>query len=133
MTATLLKVGREYIDLDFTFTKHPISNSVSVKKGVNAVKQSVLNLMRLKSNDKPFHPEIKSPIYEFMFDNASPIMEVVLEDEVKRYLEFYEPRVNITNVNVRFPGVNTLQCFIEGEVINISEPFTVNVLIERIR
>lgn len=131
--ATLLKPSREFVDLDFAFTMHPISKNVSVKKNVNAVKQSILNLMQLKTGDKPYHPEIKSPIYEFMFENASPIMEVVLEDEVKRYLDFYEPRAVIRNVDVRFPTVNSIQCTIEGEIVNTNEPFTVNTLIDRVR
>lgn len=133
MATTLLKPSREYIDLDFTFGKHPISNNVLVKKNVNSVKQSILNLMQLKSGDKPYHPEIKSPVYDFLFDNASPIMKVVIEDEIIKYLDYYEPRARITEVDVTFPNANAIVCNIYGQIVNTSEPFTVSVLIDRLR
>lgn len=133
MATTLLKAAKEYVDLDFSMVLHPITGNVPIKKQVNAVKQSILHLMRLKAGDKPFHPEIKSPIYSYMFDNASPIMGVVLEDEVKLYLRTYEPRVRVDSVEVSFPSTNSIRCNIQGEIINIKEPFTVFVLIDRIR
>lgn len=131
--ATLLKTSREYVDFDFTFTKHPITNNVSVKKNINAVKQSITHLMTLKEGDKPFHPEIKSPIYQYLFENASMITQIVLEDEVQRYLTTYEPRMKIIKVTISFPNPNAISCDVYGEIINITEPFTVNVLINRLR
>lgn len=130
---TLVKQSREYIDLDFSFAKHPISNNVAVKKNVNSVKQSILNLMQLKSGDKPYHPEIKSPIYDYLFENASPVMQVVLEGEVINYLNYYEPRASITSVSISFPNVNAIICNIVGTIVNTNEPFNVSVLVDRIR
>lgn len=131
--AIINKTIREFVDLDMSFAIHPITKNVSVKKNTNAVKQSVLNLLRIKSGEKPFHPEIKSPIYDFLFENSSPVLKIVIEDEVKKYLEFYEPRVEITNVNVTFPNVNGISCDVEGRILNVSEPFTVNVFVDRVR
>lgn len=131
--ATLLKSSKEYVDLDFSFVKHPSNNNVSIKKNVNAVKQSILHLLRLKKGDKPFHPEIKSPIYDYLFENSSSIVQVVLEGEVIKYLNVFEPRVNVLSAKVTFPDSNTISCTVMGEIINISEPFTVNLLVARLR
>jgi uncharacterized protein len=131
--ATLLKTTREYVDLDFSFARHPVSNNVSLKKTVNAVKQSIRHLMMLRSGDKPFHPEIKSPIYDYLFDNMSSITQVVLESETRKYLEVYEPRVTLTQVRVSFPDANSINCDIAGVIINLSTPFTVNILVNRLR
>jgi phage baseplate assembly protein W len=130
---TLLKKSREYIDLDFAFSKHPVSSNLLVKKEKNSVKQSIIHLMMLKEGDKPFHPEIKSPIYTYMFEQASNIVQIVLEGEVRQYLTVFEPRVAIKHVRVGFPTPNEISCEIYGEIINISEPFTVNILINRLR
>ena len=89
--------------------------------------------MLLREGDKPFHPEIKSPIYTYLFENASSILEVVLEDEVKKYLGVYEPRVVIYSVKVTFPNPNEIACSIEGEIIAIEEPFTIMVMVDRLR
>lgn len=131
--ATILKDAREYIDLDFAFLLHPVTKNVSIKKKSNAVKQSVMNLMQLKGSEKPFHPEIKSPIYDYLFENASPVMQIVLENEIIKYLSIYEPRLDIESVDISFPDINSLNCTIVGYIVNLQEPLTVNILIDRLR
>lgn len=131
--ATILKETRDYIDLDFSFLKHPVTDNVSIKKKSNSIKQSVMNLMRLKSNDKPFHPEIKSPLYEYMFETASPVMQIILEGEVIKYLSIYEPRLDIESVDITFPDNNSMNCTIVGYIVNLQEPLIINILIDRLR
>lgn len=132
-TTILSKPSREYLDLDFSFAKHPITSNVAIKKGINSVRQSILHLLQLKSGDKPFHPEIKSPIYDYLFENASSIVQVVLESEIKKYLSVYEPRAIIEYVDISFPDPNSINCTVVGQIINIKEPFTVTFLVNRLR
>lgn len=130
---SLNKPSREYIDLDFSFARHPVSSNVSIKKSMNSVKQSILHLLKLKEGDKPFHPEIKSPIYGFLFENASVIVQVVLEGEILKYLNTFEPRIQVHGVQVTFPDNNTISCSVSGTIVNLAEPFTINILIDRLR
>jgi len=132
MSTTLTRT-RDYIDLDFAFEQHPITKNVSIKKKINAVKQSIINLLTMREGDRPFHPEIKSPIYGFLFENASIVIKVVLESEIKKYLSVYEPRIEISFIEISFPDNNTIACSIAGQIINMSEPFTVNILVDRLR
>ena len=133
MTTTINTQSREFVDVDFVFGKQPVTSNLSIKKGNNSVKQSILNLLKLKTGDKPFHPEIKSPIYDYLFENASVIVQVVIEGEVRKYLNAYEPRVFINTVKVSFPDPNTIKCNITGIMVNTSEPFNVTILIDRLR
>lgn len=133
MATTLYIPSREYVDLDFDFSKHPISKNVSIKKQVNAVKQSIMHLLTLKEGDKPFHPEIKSPIYGYLFENASSIVKIVLESEVRKYLNAYEPRVDISTVTISYTDNNSINCEVSGEIINLSLPITVNIMVSRLR
>lgn len=131
--STLTKLSRDYIDLDFSFQKHPITNSVSIKKQLTSVKQSIMHLLTLREGDKPFHPEIKSPIYDYLFENTSVVMKVVLESEIRKYLSIFEPRIEIESVFINFPNVNEISCGITGKIVNTTEPFDVNILINRLR
>lgn len=134
MATTLYRDAfKDYIDVDFSWKKHPITDNVSIKKGANAVRQSVFNLMQLRRGDKPFHPEIESPLYPFLFETASPLLEVIVQDEVRKYLARYEPRVEIISVIVKFPNTNSMECHIIGTIIEIQEEFSVNVLVDRLR
>jgi len=133
MATSLKKPVRDYIDVDFSFAKHPLSDNVSTKKNINAVKQSIKHLLLLRSGDKPFHPEIKSPIYDYLFENGSAVVQVVLEGEVRKYLGVYENRIQVTYVKVSYPSPNELRCEVAGTIINLQEPFTVSILVERLR
>lgn len=130
---TITKVSREYRDVDFSFAKHAISGGIGMKSGVSSVKQSILHLLQLRSGDKPFHPEIRSPIYEYLFENVSSIVKIIIEDEIIKYLNAYEPRASISEVTVTFTGPNAIACSIRGTIINLQEPFTVEVLVSRLR
>ena len=133
MATILTKPGREYKDVDFSFVSHPETNNVLVKSKANAVKQSVINLLTLKQGDKPFHPEIRSPIYSYLFENFNVLEKIVLEGEIKNYLTNYEPRLEVTSVTITQPNSNFLNCEITGTIINLTEPFSVNLLIDRLR
>lgn len=133
MALTTRDFTKEYIDVDFSFARHPLTYNVSIKKKVSAVKQSVIHLMMLKEGDKPFHPEIKSPLYTFLFENRSFILDFVISDEVKKYLAIYEPRFIVSDVIIKSLGKNSIRCDITGTVISIQEQITVNILVDRLR
>lgn len=133
MSTTINVTTRDFVDFDFTFSRHPLTDNLTVKKNVNAVRQSILNLLRLKKGDKPHHPEIYSPVGDYLFENASAAMKLVLEGEIMNYLNQYEPRIDITNVQVDFPDVNGIDVSVFGTLLNTTSPVTINILIERTR
>jgi phage baseplate assembly protein W len=132
MTAITRQV-RDFIDLDFSFVKNPISKNVSIKKNLTSIKQSIVNLLTLKVGDSPFHPEIHSPIYEYLFENFTAVSKSVLKSEIRKYLNVYEPRINIDSVNIAYPDQNSIACSVSCTVVNVIGPIVVNVLINKLR
>jgi phage baseplate assembly protein W len=131
--ATINVTTREFVDFDFGFGIHPLSKNLAIKKNQNAIKQSVLNLLRLKKGDKPHHPEIYSPIGDYLFENISAATKLVLEGEIFDYLNLYEPRIEITAVTVTYPDANSIDVSVEATIVNTTTPVTINILIERLR
>jgi phage baseplate assembly protein W len=131
--ATLTRNSRDYIDVDFKFTKHPESYNLSIKKNINAVKQSIINLLLLKEGDKPFHPEIKSPIFDNLFELNSVVEKIILESEILKYINAYEPRVLVNSVTVTTDSPNTITCTVIGQIINLQQQFEINILVDRMR
>jgi phage baseplate assembly protein W len=131
--ATINVTTREFVDFDMGFGNHPISQNLSLKKNQNAIKQSVLNLLRLKKGDKPHHPEIYSPVGDYLFENNTAATKIVLEGEISNYLSLYEPRIDITSVSVTYPDANSIEVDIFANIVNTSTPVTINILIERLR
>ena len=133
MSVTINVISREFIDFDFNFERHPLSDNLNIKKNINAVKQSVIHLLQLKRGDVPFNMEMRSPVGDYLFENASAAVKIVLEREIKNYLNRYEPRLTIRKVTVTFPDVNEISVDVDGEIVNVSAPVTINILINRFR
>jgi phage baseplate assembly protein W len=84
---------RVYADLDNSFSVHPIYNDVLPLIDLDAVKQSLKNLLLTNTYDRPFQPNIGSNIRELLFENASVLVELELEDKIKKTIALYEPRI----------------------------------------
>jgi phage baseplate assembly protein W len=91
---------RVYADLDNSFSVHPIYNDVLPLIDLDAVKQSLKNLLLTNTYDRPFQPNIGSNIRELLFENASVLVKLELEDKIKKTIALYEPRVRNPIINV---------------------------------
>jgi phage baseplate assembly protein W len=89
-----------YADLDNSFSVHPIYNDVLPLIDLDAVKQSLKNLLLTNTYDRPFQPNIGSNIRELLFENASVLVELELEDKIKTTIARYEPRIRNPIINV---------------------------------
>ena len=56
MAEERLKVSRLYTDFDLSFETNPITSDLSKKTDVNAVKQSLKNIMMTNHYETPFDP-----------------------------------------------------------------------------
>lgn len=89
-----------YLDLDLNFSIDPINGDVSTKTDDAAIKRALRHLILLRSGDKPFHPEIASNVSNLLFEPATPMTAIRIQNEILRVIRAYEPRVTINTVNV---------------------------------
>jgi phage baseplate assembly protein W len=124
----------DYSDLDLNFIAHPTTGDVVKKTGVDAVKRSLRNLILTNYYDKPFRPGIGSNAQKLLFENANPLTANFLKDAIEEVVRNYEPRVNLTGLQVQFDpdnnGYNVNLAFI---VLNRLQPVTTTIFLERIR
>jgi phage baseplate assembly protein W len=129
--ATLQKL---YSDIDFTFTKKPVTGDVALSYDNQAVIRSVRNLLSTRFYERPFNPNLGSNVDALLFEMVSPSTAVTLETEITNTIENYEPRAKINSVVVKANPDNhsysvTLSFYIE----NATQPTTVTLLLERNR
>ena len=98
--ATLTKI---YSDIDFTFTKKPVTGDVALSYDEKAVTRSIRNLLSTKRYERLFDPLLGSNIDALLFENVSPIISATLEKEILNTIKNHEPRANVTDVNT---GIN---------------------------
>lgn len=129
--ATLNKI---YSDLDFTFTKKPVTNDIALSYDSTAVTRSIRNLLQTKHFDRLFNPDIGSNLDAVLFENVSPVAASILESEITNTIKNYEPRATLTTVNVTpSPQENGYYVTLTYYLVNATLPTTVTLLLERDR
>lgn len=132
MAITIQKTVRDFTDFNLNFTKHPISDQLTIKKNAEAVKQSIKNILLTRRGERRFDPNFGSPIYEFLFETPSPVLKSVVQDEIARAIALYEPRAVVTDVIVSFDN-NELRVDVAFLLQNIQTPVNLTVIINRLR
>jgi len=133
-TKPLSTSNRVWTDLDLDFTKHPITDDISKKRGVEAIKRSVRNLLQTNKYERPFNPELGSGIRSLLFELVSPTTANVLELTIREVLENYEPRIIIDHVRIQGDiDRNGYHITLEFTPINTLQPVTIELFLERLR
>ena len=128
------QIAREYTDLDLNFTIHPVKKDINKHVGTMAIVNSIKNLVLTNHYEVPFHPEIGSNVRRLLFDNLDTVTAAAVESEIRTTITNFEPRVNITNIQVT-PDTdnNGFKVYLEFTVVNLTTPVTINFFLERIR
>ncbi len=92
--------GKDYVDFDMDFTKHPSTGDLDTIKKSTAISRSIKNLLRTQSNERLFQPDIDNGIGILLFENFSRLTSARLESAIRSTIETYEPRAIIGNVTV---------------------------------
>jgi phage baseplate assembly protein W len=131
---TIKRQVRNFKDVDLTFQVNPLTGDIAKKYDDDAIKASIKNLLLTMNYERPFHPEIGSPIYGLLFEPATPVTASVIEKAVTYTLETFEPRARLNYVNVKAkPDQNAYEVTVNFSIVNYYEPFEVTVILQRLR
>jgi len=122
------------LDLDINFDRNPLSGDVAVRRGEEAIKRALRNLILLGPNEKPFHPEINSGIRNLLFELADPISVLEIKRRISDIIRTYEPRVNGAVVDIAHViDRNEIRITIRFTIRNVENVFTTTVAMKRLR
>jgi phage baseplate assembly protein W len=96
-------VAREHVysDLDLLFKAHPVYKTIKPVTDLNAVVNSISNLVQTSYLERPFHPEIGSGIRALLFEPADLFTSLSLRDNIIKLINDFEPRVKNVTVQVK--------------------------------
>lgn len=121
-------------DIDMDLTMDPLTKDVSAVTGEKTVRQALVNLLRFRKHDKPFHPEIDSGIMDLLFEPASSIIMFQMKRKITDMIRSYEPRVRGLIVDiVDMSEENAYKIDVQFQVQNSAQTFRATVMVERIR
>ena len=93
-----VQISRAFKDISLSFTRHPVTNDVTVLKNEDAIKRSVVNLCRTRINDRFFNDLLGTSIEDSLFETNLDDIASFIEREITVLLKNYEPRITLTNV-----------------------------------
>ena len=119
----VVKISRAFKDISLSFTKHPVTNDVTVLKNEDAIKKSVINLCRTRINERFFNDLLGTSIEDSLFETNLNDIASFLEREITVLLSNYEPRIRLTSVIVEsLVDSYELQIRIEYEITGLPFP-----------
>jgi phage baseplate assembly protein W len=134
MATTTTQISTGFSDLDLNFTIHPIKKDINRHTNETAVVNSIKNLILTNHYEKPFQPDIGSNVRRMLFENMDTITATTLQNEIAQTIKNYEPRVNISKIEVAPDFENNgFEVYMEFFVVNVTNPITINFFLERIR
>ena len=139
MPTTIFKKGlktntRSWSDLDLDFNAHPVTKDVVIKTDVEAVKRSVRNLILTNRYERPFQPEIDGGVTRHLFQLSTPSTKLDIKTAIQVAIANFEPRVQLIDVFVGGDlDRNGFDVTINFRVINVPEPVTIELFLERLR
>ena len=139
MPTTIYKKGlktntRSWSDLDLDFNAHPVTKDIVTKTDVEAVKRSVRNLILTNRYERPFQPEIDGGVTRHLFQLSTPSTKYDIETAIKIAILNFEPRAEIISIIVAGDlDRNGFDVTINFRVINVPEPVTIELFLERLR
>ena len=132
--ATPLTQRVVYSDFFTDFDKHPIRNTLLRKTNVDAVKQSLRNLLLTDRGERLFQPKLGGHIRAMLFENITAQTFITMQEHIKDVIEAHEPRADVIDVIVAQTfDDHEIQVTIVFRVVNIQEPVTLELLLERVR
>lgn len=123
-----------YSDIDFTFTKKPVTGDIALSYDQQAVIRSIRNLLLTNHYERPFNPDLGSNMNALLFEPISPMTSTQLEATVRTTITNYEPRASLKNVTVQpLPARNAYNVTITFFLENATQATTISVILERNR
>ena len=134
MAIVTTQIPKRYKDLDLSFTPHPIKKDVNIFVDDTAIINSVKNLLLTNHYERPFNPDLGSNIRKLLFENIDAVTAIMIEREITQTIANFEPRVGVIGTTV-IPDYtnNGFNIQLYFNIINRTEPITINFFLERAR
>lgn len=119
--------GVLYSDIPRNMTRDFTSNDLSIIKNIDAIQQSMINIITTRKGERAFEPtygcEIDSSLFELMNHTSALVVERSIQEAINKH----EPRVNISRVQVE-PAFDINLFFVSIFYSIVDEPSDINKL-----
>ena len=126
--------NRVFSDLDLKFQQHPVYKDIVPLSDIDAVKQSVRNILFTNKGERLFQPSIGSGVFDLLFEHGDPLTFQAVRDNIKDILLSLEPRINQIQVQIEDDiDKNEIAVTVNFNVAGVANNESVDFYLERLR
>jgi phage baseplate assembly protein W len=128
-------ISRKFTDISLSFVRNPVTNDILTITNEDAIKKSVVNLVRTRIGERFFNSLLGTSVDDSLFELQTPEVANFLEIEIKTLLKNYEPRIGVPTVLVTYPEEsNEINIEISFDILGLPFPRqTVNFILQPTR
>jgi phage baseplate assembly protein W len=119
----MTRISRKFKDISLSFVRNPVTNDILTISDADAIKKSVINLVRTRTGERFFNSLIGSKVEDSMFELQSPEIAYSLELNIRTLLKNFERRISLSSVLVTYlEDSNDLNVRIEYNIVGLPVP-----------
>lgn len=139
------KVYEEVVDTDFVYTDLHLdlellkniglgktstpSKDIRVDNDIEAIKNSVRNILTTKKGEKILAPEFGSSLEQYLFEPVTEVYGRLIGQEILNDIENFEPRIRVEKIKVvPQPDENQYQILLVYSFLDITKENVLNIL-----
>lgn len=110
---------KQFKDISLSFKKHPVTKDILVLKDNDAIKKSVMNIVRTSIGDRFYESTLGTKVGDLLFSlNTDEYGQSLLKSEIKTTLQNWEPRVKVRRIDTSFLNdSDSVEIIVEYEII----------------
>lgn len=114
------RISRKFRDISLSFTRNPVTNDILSLNDADAIKKSVVNLVRTRIGERFFNSLVGTNIENSVFELQSIPLARSLQIDIETLLRNFEPRIKISSVEVSYPDYsNELNIVISYDIVGL--------------
>jgi phage baseplate assembly protein W len=94
------RISRAFKDISLSFDPHPVTKDLPVLTNERAIRRAVRNLVETIPTERFFNSTLGTNIRKSLFEFVDYGTAIVIEDQIRNTVRFYEPRVTNLKVEV---------------------------------
>ena len=117
------RISRAFKDISFSFDPHPVTKDLPVLVNERAIIRSVRNLVETIPTERFFNATLGSDVRGSLFEFVDIGTALVVEEQIRNTVEYYEPRIENLKVQVDpRPDDNSFDCNVFFDIVGLDIP-----------
>ena len=117
------RISRAFKDISLSFDPHPVTKDLPILTNERSIRRSVRNLVETIPTERFFNSTLGTNIRKSLFEFVNYGTAVVIEDQIRNTIRFYEPRVSNLKVQVDpRPDDNSFDVIVIFDIVGLDVP-----------